>query len=184
MTAGKKEKEKEKKTTSVSDRLVVITLGLSEAISARAQIMQSAIAQQALQSARVSEAFQRMAGSLHTMEAFNNMIKQQQLAMQTLQRSSIGLKTIMDYQSGVTELANRLVGINKMIESVKISIPVLPKLTTELAAIPSRNDTLVKSLLREIEFLEKELAKEKGTNKQLIALLEEKRKDLTKQYVT
>jgi len=184
MTEEKKEKEKDKKTTSISDRLVTITLGLSEAKKAQAQIMQSAIAQQALQSARISESFQRMAGTLQTMTSFNNMIERHQLVMQTLQQSSIGLKTMMEYQSGVRELANRLVGINKMITSVKMPTPIIPKLTTELAAIPPQSNTLVRSLLRQIEFLEKELAKEKSENKQLLALLDEKRKELKKQYVS
>lgn len=70
-----------------------------------------------------------------------------------------------------------------MFEMSKIQIP---RITTELSVIQSQNNSTIDSLLREIAFLEKELSKEKVKNKELLALLtllEEKRKELKKQYV-
>jgi predicted RNase H-like nuclease (RuvC/YqgF family) len=180
MSEEKKEKGKKGKTISVFNELSTSSIGLSEAMKAQAQIMQSSVALQALQSAKILEPFKYVAGTLKLMASFNNMIKQHQIVMQTLQQSSVGLKTMLEYQSQVRQLADNLVRINKMVEPLKFPIP---KLTAELTAIPPRNDTLVRSLLREIEFLEKELSKEKAKNKELLALLEEKRKELKKQYV-
>jgi len=165
---------------SVFNELSTISFALSEAMKAQAQILQSSVALQALQSAKVFESFKRMAGTLQSMASFNNMIKQNQTVMQTLQQSSIGLEAMFEYQLHMKQLADNLARINKMVQPLKF--PTAP-LTTELTDIPHRNDMLVRSLLREIEFLEKELSKEKAKNKELLALLEEKRKELKKQCV-
>jgi hypothetical protein len=178
-----KEKDKEKKPLSVLTELSNIGVGLSEAMRAQAQIMQSSIAQQALQSARIFDSFNGLSSSFKTMASINNMIREHQAIIPAFQQPPI-MKTMLEYQTGISILAKQLVGINKMIQSVKMPKIAIPTLSTELAVIPRQNDTLVRSLLREIELLEKELAKEKAENKQLMALLEEKRKELKKQYVT
>lgn len=180
MSEEKKEKEKEKKVLPVFKGLSTISLGLSEAMKAHARIMQSPVAQQALQSALVFDSFKHMAGTLQSMAKFNDIIRQNQIVIQTLQQSSIGLKTMLEYQSQIGQLSANLTRINKMVSLLKFPTAML---TAELVSIPRQNDTLVRGLLREIEFLEKELSKEKTENKELRALLEEKRKGLKKQYV-
>jgi len=177
---SEEKKEKEKRPISVFEELSTISLGISEAMKAQAQILQSSVALQALQSAKVCESFKHMAGTLQSMASFNNMIKQNQIVIQTLQQSSIGLKAMLEYQLHMRQLADNLARINKMVQPLKFPTATV---TTELIAIPPRNDTLVRSLLREIEFLEKELSKKKAKNKELLALLDEKRKELKKQYV-
>ena len=174
------EEKKKKKPISVFNELSAISIGLSKAMKAQTQIMQSSVALQALQSAKVLESFKYMAGTLQSMVFLNNTLKQHHTVMQAFQRSSIGLKTMLSYRLQVRQLADNLIRINKMVEPLTLPIP---ELTAELTAIPPRNDTLVRSLLREIDFLEKELSKEKAKNKQLLAFLEEKRKKLKTQYV-
>jgi len=166
---------------SVFNELANISISLSEAMTAHTQIMQSDMAKQALQSAKVFESFKHMAGTLQLMASFNDLVKQHRIVMKTFEQSSIGLKAMLEHQSHVKELASSLTRINDMVKPLKFTVP---ELKTELTAIPSKNDTLVRSLLREIEFLENELSKEKAKNKELLALLEEKRKQLKNQYVT
>lgn len=180
MSEEKKE-EKERKTTSIFDELSNISIGLSEAEKMQAQIMQSSVVQQALQSAKIFESFSHIAGYLHSMASINEMLRQNQSVIHAIQQSSAVFNMMREYQSQVRRLADSLTTINKMVRPLEFTIP---ELTAELTTIPTRNDTLVRSLLREIELLEKELSKEKAKNKVLLALLEKKRKQLKRQYVT
>jgi hypothetical protein len=61
---------------SVFNELSTISFALSEAMKAQAQILQSSVALQALQSAKVFESFKRMAGTLQSMASFNNACMQ------------------------------------------------------------------------------------------------------------
>jgi soluble cytochrome b562 len=180
---SEEKKEKEKKTISVSIELSTINKQLTEAMNFQREIMQSPIVEQALQVAKVYESFWQMNDTLQCMASINSVIQESQKALQALESSTAGMRAMLEYQTGINKLMEQLGEVSNMVASVKIPEIAIPKLNTELATIPSQNNTLVRSLLREIDLLEKELAKEKTKNKGLIALLDEKRKELKKQYV-
>ena len=176
----KKEKPKEKKPESILISLSNIQTSLSEAMKAQKAI--------SMQVAKVAETAVKpltsLAQSLQTMNTFTNAInsviqQQQQAVMRALQAPLVS-QTMLQYQAHVKTLEESLARIRKMVELPRIDIPTI---TTELTAIPSQNNRTINSLLRHIEFLETELAKEKAKNKELLRLLEEKRKELKKQYV-
>lgn len=177
MSEQKKKEEKKKTEQIVSGELANISTVILNALGTKEQI--NSMVQTTLKSLQPS-----LAGLNHLSETLNNMspvyemIRQNQAIFQSIQTSN--LTAILDSLRQVNQLSETLVRINEMMQLPKISIP---KLETELKAISPKNNILVKSLLSQIEYLENELAKEKGKNKELLALLDEKRKKLKKQYI-
>jgi hypothetical protein len=179
--------DKEKKKRSVFDQLSSIGVGLSEALEAQKRIMQSPAMMQAIkQATEVSEAYERIAGSLSIMESINKMMKQHDEIIKAFTESS-GMKMLTEYWSQVNRLVDDFSMIGKIVKPIDIS---LPKLDSALFGASSQNDTLVRRQERLIEFLEKELSKVKAESKEkektisaLLALLEEQRKKLREQYV-
>jgi hypothetical protein len=178
----KKEKEKEKKDISIN--LSTIDHELSEALKIQTEVMLSPLVQAALKTARIFDSFNHMTESLQYMESVNRIIKDSKMIFTSFEYSMESLKAMFEYGAGTKKLLEQFSGINRILDSVKIPEIAIPRLETELAAIPPQNDILIRSLLREIDLLEKQLAKEKIKNKALIAILDEKRKELKKQYVT
>jgi len=178
------EKKKEKKTT-VLDGYTSIQTSLSQAMVAQSAILNSAIARQAMESARIAQAMSNSLGTIKMMEAINHMVRQQNAIMQVLQnamQNSTVIRAMATYENQTRRLAESIATINQRIQSIPTKI-VVPAIKTELATIPRQTNVTVRTLENYIVALEKELAKEKMKNKELLALLEDKRKELKKQYV-
>jgi hypothetical protein len=180
----KEEKERKKKALSIPVNLSTIDRELSEALRLQRQMMLSPLVLEALRTARIFDSFNHMTESLQCMESVNRIIKDNHIVFKAFEYSFEGLKAMLGYGAETKKLLEQFSGISRLVESIKVPEIAIPKLETELVAIPPQNDALVRSLLRQIDLLEKELAKEKIKNKGLIALLDEKRKDLKRQYVT
>jgi uncharacterized protein YjgD (DUF1641 family) len=184
MSEEKKEEEKKKeKKTTILNGYASIQKSLAQAMVAQNTILNSAIAKQAMESARIAQAMSNSLGTIKMMEGINNMMRRQNAVTQALQnafQSSSLIRTMTIYENQTRRLAESIVAINQSIHT-KIAVPAMK---TELAIIPRQTDVTVRTLENYIVALEKELAKEKDENKELLRLLDEKRKDLKKQYVT
>jgi hypothetical protein len=184
MTAQNKKKEEKKKlkeSESVSVELSNISDNVSEAIKAQKEIAEyGSKVFQAFRSdlftPSVCTSLQFLGGTLQSLSNISSILKDYQPLL-----TSLNFKAFSDIGLQTRAISESLTSIGKMMELPKIEVP---KLEVELSAIPTQNNTLVKTLVRQIEYLENELAKEKTINKELIALLEEKRKELKKQYVS
>ena len=183
----KKEEEKKKeKKTVVLDRYTSIQTSLSKAMIAQNAILNSAIARTAMESGRIAQAMINSLGTIKMMEAINRMVRQQDAITQALQNTFLNstvIRAMTTYENQARRLAESIATINQRVQSMNMEV-VAPTIKTELAIIPRQTDVTVRTLEKYIVALEKELAKEKGKNKELLRLLEEKRKDLKKQYVT
>lgn len=187
MSEEKKEEEKKKeKKTTVLDRYASIQTSLSQAMVAQSAILSSAIARQTMESARIAQAMSNSLGTIKMMEAITHMVRQQNAIAQVLQnamQNSTVVRAMGIYENQARKLAESIATINQRIQSIPMKV-VVPAIKTELATIPRQTDVTVRTLENYIVALEKELAKEKAKNKELLALLEEKRKKLKNQYVT
>lgn len=182
MSEEKKEKEKlkEKKQKSILINLSNIQTNLSEAMKAQEtitmQVAKLAIATKPL--ASFTSPLASLAQSLRAMNIFNTAIHQHAF-IRALQAPLVS-QAMFQYQAQVKALAEGLTRVSKMVEMPKINISTI---TTELTAIPPQNNRTVKSLLRHIDRLEKELSKEKAKNKELLQLLENMKKKVKQQYI-
>jgi hypothetical protein len=140
--------------------------------------MNSAVVTAALRNKEMLENYKRMYGTFETISSLRYTAMAHQANLASLQMS-LRTRTLIENQ-----LRNYAVTFTRINQIAKPLIAPTPALTQALVAAPPKNEVLVRSLLREIEMLEKELAKEKGKNKELLALLDEKRKELKKQYVS
>jgi flagellar biosynthesis chaperone FliJ len=182
----KKEEEKKKeKKTIVLDGYESIQTNLSQAMVAQGTILGSAIARQVMESARIAQAMSNSLGTIKMMEAINSVMRQQNAITQALQnamQNSAVIGTMAIYENQTRKLAEGIAAISQRIQSITSKV-VVPSIKTELATIPHQTNVTVRTLENYIVALEKELAKERAKNKELLALIEEKRKELKKQYV-
>jgi len=180
----KKEKKKEEKET-IEEMLSSIDFEKISAIAASALKAQEELSRYFAEAAfpklkGLEECLKGVSTTFVEMDSINELIKQ--IAI-------INVPTMTE----LTELYKQIDEMNKSLykslELVKMPEIPLPDLITELETIPPRNDTLVRSLLREIELLEynlsekaKELAAKDAEIKELRARLEGKKKRL-EQYI-
>lgn len=187
MSEEKKEEEKKKeKKTTVLNGYTSIQASLSQAMVAQSAIVSSGFARLGMESARIAQAMSNSLGTIKMMEGINRMVRQQNAVTQALQsafQNSSLIRAMTTYENQTRRLAENIVAINQRVQSIHTEV-VVPAIRTELATIPRQTDVTVRTLENYIVALEKELAKEKEKNKELLELLEEKRKDLKKQYVT
>jgi len=180
MSEEKKKEEEKKKQIAMaqnSTELTKLSIGFANALKMQEQLNRS-MAQIALKTLQPVLDFSYLSATLHSMTPALDMMRQNQAILQAIKPPA--LEGILESQRQISQITASLVAINKLIQVPKIS---MPELKTTSNKIPTQHNTLVRSLLSQIEYLETELAKEKGKNKELLALLDEKRKELKKQYV-
>jgi hypothetical protein len=183
----KKEQEGKKKpeqTKNFIAELTKMTAYASQAMEAQNAILESGALQALAQNAKMFQEMQKALVTSQIVIALDTFAGQHAELMKSIQapweearRLSLQMKDICD----------TVTRANQMIAK---SVP-MQEVTLELQSIPSRNETLVRSLLREIELLEFNLAEREkiisakdSEIKQLRELLENKRKKLKEQYVT
>ncbi len=176
------EKKEKKKPESVHKNLTRIQLALVEASRANSAIMRTSVIQAMQASARISKIFDQSTIGLQTMikaqAQLNKMAMKQARLLQAFQVPQV-LKAVVAHEKNALGLAAEY---SRIQQSIQKSIS-LPSLETHVRAIAPRTDTTMKSLLNYVEFLEKELTKEKAKNKELLRILEELKKEIKKQYV-
>lgn len=108
-----------------------------------------------------------------------SLFTQQLSILRAFQPSPI-FRTLVQYRKSLEKLSENYLAINKAITFPQFS---LSQITPKMEAIPSLTKATVNGLLRHIEYLERELAKERQKNKALLRILEETKKELKKKYV-
>lgn len=186
MSEEMKEKEKPK---SVAKEYKNIEIDLSEAIKIQEEMLQSGAVKQALEVAKALEPLKQVYDSIQNMAGFNDLIRQYSEIVQSITQSTVW-KTMLQYEHEVNKLTKELSGIQRMVDATG-RILSMPKFETELSTILPQTNMTIKSLLRHIEFLEKELmkekaktAKEKAEKEELLRQLAEQKKELKERYIS
>jgi len=84
--------------------------------------------------------------------------------------------------SQMKQMHENIEAMGKLIEMPDAKMPEI--IIPIIKEVDSQKDAIIRSLVSQIEYLESELNKEKTEKKDLLALLEDKRKELKKQYVS
>lgn len=176
----KNEKKKEKKPITVVEQWNNISLSVTDTIRIQRELMQSNAVNTALQAARATQSFIQTAAFLKSFQGLNETLRANSQIIQQVYQTP-GLKAMAEMQQQMGKLNADFVRASQIARSPTIQMPIL---TTQLKAIPPQRDTVIRSLVSQIEYLESELAKSKTENKELIRQLEEKRKELKQQYVS
>lgn len=179
---GDKNKENKKKEKKIHPVLEGIRLAFNQTTEAQKALMESAPLLSALtEYPGVLDALKQSAMSLRYVSELSKMLMKEQKEIVRALLSSGALSVVSDFRQDLQKLAELTVGIREMVKMNKnIDVPtLLPK----IEAIPSQTNAVINGLLRHIDFLEREMAKERQKNKELLKLLEEKRKELKKKYV-
>ena len=178
----KKERKKEPKKISPVFEFSAMKLAFSEWKETQKALMESFQPLKTFMEPSALKAFKQSL-SMHKamLPVVSSIFAAQQSILQTFQSSSKVLETFVEFRKEFQELAETYLAINKA-----LALPreiAIAKITPKMETIPSRTKTVVNSLLRHIDFLEKELAIERAKNKELLRILRERGKEL-KKYVT
>ena len=178
-----KKKEKKKKPKKVSPALgefSAIKLALSQTTEAQRALWESQL--KALVEPFALKAYKQSVLMHKAMlPVAMSLFRARQNILQVFQSPKV-LETLVKYRESVQGIAETHLAINRMITTLSKQIAI-PQITPKLEALPSQTKTAVNSLLRHIDFLEKELAKERKKNKALLKRIEETKKELKKKYV-
>lgn len=121
-------------------------------------------------------------GSLSSIEQISTSWRENEAILSAIGSSTCALGTLETIGSQVKEMYENIESIGKLInpQEAKLAEIIIPK----IKEVDSQKDTIIKSLVSQIEYLESELSKKDTKIRELLALLEEERKDLKKQYVS
>lgn len=177
------EEKKEKKTRLVLKDLFPTTLlALSQATEAQKALMASHPLLEALrQHPSVLQELRQSWLSLRHVGVVSKLITGQSELLR-LSHSPIALGITSTYLQDIRKLSDHLTGIREIVKSATKAIDITPHLP-KIEAIRPQTDAVVNGLLRHIDFLEKELAKEREKNKALLKRLSDLKKELKKKYV-
>lgn len=174
----KKERKKEPKKNSPVLEFSAMKLALSQTKEAQKALMESSQLLKTLMEPFALKAYKQSVSMYRAMlPVVSSIFTAQQSILQAFQSSKV-LETFVKCRESVQKLAKTYLAINKA-----IALPrqiAVTQITPMMETIPSQTKTAVNSLLRHIEFLEKELAKERAKNKELLRILKERGKELKK----
>lgn len=177
----KKKRKKEPKKISPVFEFSAMKLAFSQLTETQKAAMESFHPLKAFVEASALKAFNQSLPMYKAMlPVVNSVFTAQQSVLQAL-KSSKALETFVELRKTTQKLAETYLAVNKA-----LALPreiAIAKINPLMETIPSQTNTAVNSLLRHIEFLEKELAKERAKNKELLRILRDRGKEL-KKYVS
>ena len=121
-------------------------------------------------------------GTLSSIKQLSTIMGEKPAIFSVIESSASALSNLGTVSSQIRQMHENIESMSKLIDPSEVKLPeiIIPR----IKEIDSQKDTIIKSLASQIEYLESELSKEKEKNNELLALLDEKRKELKKQYVT
>lgn len=174
-------KEDKKKRLTMVDEMTAISSSVQAALQAQESIMNSGIIQQMNQVSTLSVQMDEVLKSVKAFGEIGKMVNCIEVAFEEFQPILLPPNGLLDALGQIDTITREFAKMNEIIKLPDITIP---EFSREIAIIPRNNNTIIKVLAEEIERLEKELAQQTNDNKELRALLEDKRKELKKQYVS
>ena len=173
-------KEEKKKRVTMFDEMNAISSSIQAAYAVQESIMNSAIIQQMNQVSTLSAQMGEGLKSFNSLEEIGKMVNCIEIAFEWFQPILLPPNGLLDALEQIDTITKDFARMNEMFKLPNITIP---EVSREITIIQRNNNTIIKVLAEEIERLERELAQQKTDNKELQALLEDKRKELKKQYV-
>ena len=136
-------------------------------------------------SSRILASLDGLNGSLASIGQISTSWRENEAITSMIASSTDALSAITAIGSQISAMHQNIASMGKLIgEQETIETPLTTIIVPRINEVDSQKDTIIKSLVSQIEYLQSELSKRDARMKELIALLEEEKKDLKKQYVS